>query len=697
MVAVAASATAASSSPPGKPPHFCIKVCIFPRKLDPFFHIPELNSIQSVADQSYPHWTLVVNGDGLDHSQLSRAREMLERSGMPRHRWVLRNTPKSQVERLSLASATDSQFIWYYGGAGCSNNAFDSMMREPGECTHLAGIDDDDVWLPHHLAAHAETYRDVPDAGFVYSISKLFDLTYKSTPSMSTLKLVPKTLRVPGNNSKLYLLPPLPCHLSTSAFTLRMDHPVAAIRGRTSSQQQFESPKRKKKVWSPFMHCAHYEKGALKGQMQGDLDYYDQVWDMESEGRLKSLALANVTMITHSPTYKKGYLSLFRQAYCASDPLTRWSSTKLANASSVHRMIEGRRERLHRLFWAHDETGRPMTDSLPWTPRTHASSLLDHPDYAKSLEAYREVSNWLQVRPPHGDTGGAELLHILRPMLDLACRGNSSRCNYVEVGKYCGTSLALALTYPHLRRAASFNWPSQNPREDQFRRRLCVDLVLNSTSFLGDKRDWSPPAMERPKEGMPLLDARDHSGRYDKDLSQRLKCIAPQARASLITVPPPQYRWTMKKTIGAIDSISVLLLGAVDKVTDLRYNFHQLVPYVRVGGVVLIDEYLTNPKVREVVDDDERGVAVVCKQDFHCVGAVSNLARASSSWREDAETLNGGASKVFDAGGHVPTHNGVYILVRMRAGAKERGRDCWWLGFGGTPDCLRTGVLASSF
>ena len=44
----------------GSSPHFCINVCVFLRRLDPFFHITEMSSIRSIAKQTYQHLAELV-------------------------------------------------------------------------------------------------------------------------------------------------------------------------------------------------------------------------------------------------------------------------------------------------------------------------------------------------------------------------------------------------------------------------------------------------------------------------------------------------------------------------------------------------------------------------------------------------------------------------------------------------------------
>ena len=109
----------------------------------------------------------------------------------------------------------------------------------------------------------------------------------------------------------------------------------------------------------------------------------------------------------------------------------------------------------------------------------------------------------------------------------------------------------------------------------------------------------------------------------------------------------------------------MLLIGATKKGDTLRFHLHTFWPFVRLGGVILIDEYLTNTEVFNFVHDEQKGVAYLCKVNFHCVGALSNPARASSTWREEVETMNGVSYRKFE-GGHVPKYNGVYVMVRVR-------------------------------
>ena len=82
--------------------HFAVLVCLFPRPQDPFFHLPEMTSLLSIARQDYPHWRILLLGDGLGAADVARVHDMLRRSEVPPDKVDFRIVPISHGERWGV-------------------------------------------------------------------------------------------------------------------------------------------------------------------------------------------------------------------------------------------------------------------------------------------------------------------------------------------------------------------------------------------------------------------------------------------------------------------------------------------------------------------------------------------------------------------------------------------------------------------
>ena len=90
-------------------------------------------SIPSILRQTYQNWELLIRGDGADESTES----VIKSFNDPRIKY--KNTPRR------LYSNPREQWCW--GGAHAVNEAL-----EEARGTYIAYLDDDDEFLPHHLA-----------------------------------------------------------------------------------------------------------------------------------------------------------------------------------------------------------------------------------------------------------------------------------------------------------------------------------------------------------------------------------------------------------------------------------------------------------------------------------------------------------------------------------------------------------------
>lgn len=106
-----------------------------------------MNAIESVIDQTYKHWQLVV---------------ILDNCGI--------KVPNDIDPRVSFTPTSGLK-------------DFGARARNTGiKRTHdkwVAYIDDDDVWLPHHLQTHVDIIRENPDVDMVRTAGQSFKMRHK--------------------------------------------------------------------------------------------------------------------------------------------------------------------------------------------------------------------------------------------------------------------------------------------------------------------------------------------------------------------------------------------------------------------------------------------------------------------------------------------------------------------------------------
>ena len=631
-------------------PHFAVTMCLFPRRLDPFYHLAEMSSILSLAQQDYPHWTLVVGGDGLDNRQLSLVRDMLNRSDIPNDRWLLVNTLRSMSERQSdFGFIKEPKLLWFNGGTGCSNHVHEYVARELPHCTHIAHIDDDDLWKENHLSLHARAYMDVPDTGYAFSMALCYPKGLK--PPLKWLSHFPLW----ANNTAYRVFPPLPCYMIPTIVTWRVGHPgVSKVKGHLYHDQYHWARQNVSEKWdrySPFQRCPYYQEGLVINMMAGDMDYFDRLTDEFLAGNLVSVSIANVTATHTSTAYKKSYLSLLRQSYCTPSKLAghkRWSKTTFFNSSFTHRIIDGRSQRMSRLLLTDGESGRhsAQASDSTWSP----SRVLEHHDYAPSLDAYRAVKNWMLVSPPSGDDHSehGEMLHIIRPLIDIACDA-TEHCVYAEFGDYCGISLGLALSSPRLTHAVNLG----NARLDN---RSCHDLLMSSfrrddSEEHGDRTVARQDNIYRRRNYLPyFLDTRDVQKTYGRALEQRLHCLHQAATFQFYHRNFLQDLTTQTRDMLPAGKANFLLMrpspsnkSSNEAAEDLICQFQAMSQFVEVGGIVAFDQHTTSAVVRKAIHGwwrvsshghNTKFHAIhwgFCKTEYICFGPVANFGACSLS------------------------------------------------------------------
>ena len=146
---------------------FGIILSAFERESDPYFRLPCANSFHGIARQTYKDWYLLLNGDGISSQGVGRVFQALKAAGVPEERVLFRNMEPSRRERFVYKENLNNEH-WLFSGVNSLNMALE-LAYDQLPVTHIARLDEDDVWLPSHLQNLADVYSEHPDVGFVYT------------------------------------------------------------------------------------------------------------------------------------------------------------------------------------------------------------------------------------------------------------------------------------------------------------------------------------------------------------------------------------------------------------------------------------------------------------------------------------------------------------------------------------------------
>jgi hypothetical protein len=155
----------AGAPPPARgAPTFAVFASLYWRENDPDFRVPCLLSLTSLADQKYPHWVLILVGDGLPARHLAAVFAALDAAGLPRSKVLFSNMDAALRER-ELYQAKD---VAWFAGINAQNIAL-RIAYGMRAVTHVARLDDDDVWGALHLQTLAHAFMQHPHAGFAHT------------------------------------------------------------------------------------------------------------------------------------------------------------------------------------------------------------------------------------------------------------------------------------------------------------------------------------------------------------------------------------------------------------------------------------------------------------------------------------------------------------------------------------------------
>ena len=212
---------------------FAVVTALLFRETDPWFLLPERTSLQSVVNQTFTNWTLVVVGDGLSEHHVVRAFGAMKRAGLPKSKIIFNNKPayfreQNYYNRHAIDLESDC-VVWCFAGINSYNTALEIAESLHG-ITHIAHIDDDDRWSVNHLTNLERAFRlEAVDFAFSQATGYTGDTSF---PAATV------------NNRDFELRPPEPCgivHSTTSwsisgAGWIRYRHPWEQKSSKRSAQ-----------------------------------------------------------------------------------------------------------------------------------------------------------------------------------------------------------------------------------------------------------------------------------------------------------------------------------------------------------------------------------------------------------------------------------------------------------------------------
>jgi hypothetical protein len=321
---------------------------------------------------------------------------------------------------------------------------------------------------------------------------------------------------------------------------------------------------------------------------------------------------------------------------------TRIAHYKYANDSVKHCLRGDRsnpavQELLRVRLWPHSSEHRSSSkrDILLHlaTDKTVADLeklLVNHYDYHASHGAFLDIVSSLMIgKSMHS------FVHILRPLLELACKYRDGDCVYAEIGSAMGATMSLALSFPGITHAIAvspaawyapaWSFPQQNQGSFAFHECLrtnidCLNIYNANVTYI---QDLSIRAVPRFKQA---LDSR---------------------------------------------TIDVLLIDGCHSTSCVLDDFKMYMGFVRPGGVIIFDDWLDkkySPGVA-VALNAIRKQSGVCTETFQCVDALPNAAGATSTCGVEKETLDDSTSQALCASlvnDNKLNNSNEFIMVRKQ-------------------------------
>jgi hypothetical protein len=268
--------------------HFAVVMGVFERPGDHQFLLPQLTSFQSLATQTFKNWTLVLTGDGLAASGIAHVFQALDNAHIPRHKVLFRNMEADQREvNLYKRIPLTHNILWGFAGANALNLGLDIAVTLQ-HATHVARLDDDDRWLPHHLSVLAATYQSWPEAGFVH--------TQASGTAYSTSGYPQHPVGPPIEQ------PPLPCEVMHATTSWSLAKAVSTLRYRQQAEQL--------STVRTMTACCNAD--TCPQVMNVDTDMWERVWSLVHSGALVALFIPQATVMYTNKDLKTAIVQQFQ-------------------------------------------------------------------------------------------------------------------------------------------------------------------------------------------------------------------------------------------------------------------------------------------------------------------------------------------------------------------------------------------------
>ena len=143
---------------------FAIKIATFYR--DDHSTFDKISrTIQSVKNQTYKNWKIILIGDGYEQKEFEKIKSLI-----PKEKLISDNLDKRYEKDVLGLSGND---LWCCGGVEATNLGIE--LCKSNKISYYCSLDDDDVWLPFHLEMLNIGFTCFPESVFVYTNSLYTD------------------------------------------------------------------------------------------------------------------------------------------------------------------------------------------------------------------------------------------------------------------------------------------------------------------------------------------------------------------------------------------------------------------------------------------------------------------------------------------------------------------------------------------